>query len=78
MKEKTVEDFIKDNDNGRLLKIRSRMTYRLAVGYTFLGGSDNSRIASEKTLMGNVDGRSYSSFCLLRSEKQCRAYLLVP
>jgi len=68
MKEKTVEDFIKDN--GQFLKIRSRMTYRLAVGYTFLGGSDSSRIASEKTLMENVDGRSYSSFCLLRAEKQ--------
>ena len=44
------------------------MTYRLAVGYAILGESDNSRIASEKTLMKNVYGRSYSSFCLLRAE----------
>jgi hypothetical protein len=51
------------------------MTYRLAVGYTFLGESDNSRIASEKTLMKNVDGRSYSSFCLLRAEKHSEAFI---
>jgi hypothetical protein len=51
------------------------MTYRLAVGYTVLGESDNSRIASEKTLMKNVDGRSYSSFCLLSAEKYGEAFI---
>jgi hypothetical protein len=51
------------------------MTYRLAVGYTVLGESDNSRIASEKTLMKNVDGRIYSSFCLLRAEKYDEAFI---
>jgi hypothetical protein len=60
---------------GRFLKIRSRTTYRLAVGYTIFGELDNSRIASEKTLMENVDGRSYSSFCLLRAEKYSEAFI---
>jgi hypothetical protein len=52
------------------------MTYRLAVGYTILGESDNSRMASEKTLMKNVYGRSYSSFCLLRAEKHSEAFFI--